>query len=874
MISKKIRITAFLFLTAVFLTVGGIGTVSAATNVLNEEDWGGVALKPWLGVGDHTWTTDGTEIKTTGVTDTLDYLLIAKKGKASSIVLDMSSGATAALSFDMPNSKDDGIALVFLSGETVHSSSTTGSYLYTFDSSVSPQFFTSSVTLTLNTDGPLKGSAARFDSIVVDLGEAIAAAPDTWHEGFDNIDASGDAVTVTDTSWAGEAFNWTSPPGGKAVIRESGVDGGNRAQLNNNSLFTTGAIAGAIDATSYKYGKLSVYGVAEDGGTLSVVLSGVSGSGSTVEAILFTPPDPLSNNLIQKSYSFNDVENSELFDTDFNIVMNSNGKTRYDEIHLQLSLTPIPEPTLVLNSGATTSSVAAGDDAVIVVQLYDSANDVQEDLTGVSPQLSLTRSSTTDTATIDGVLDDPQNGQVTFTLSGVSTTAGVLETITVTSNVTDWETSNTIVIETVPDVAATVVITGNATTQPDIAIELTGSASDAYGNAITDLSGFDWTADDGSVTPASGATTSFETSNPGDWTVTLTAPSAALDTHAIAVSGTIGSLELSLDPDPVEAGSTVTVTATLYDESGTTPQDVPNVDDIILTRGGSGATEVGTAGGTGEIVFAISSLTSATTETVYVDSSVAGLSASEQAIITTIAGPVASMTITSGVTELTSPPSGADTEVTLTDMEDQYGNAVALSDVDWSTTAGTVSPASGVSAVLTVPSGTTGVVTVTATAGSGATATQDINVTGIGAIAELLITADDEILETDFGEVAEITATATDANLFEVVDLSGIVWSIITGGETGDTLLPATGETTTFDPASAVTGTRVIQALAPSGATAQISIQVWNLPPRQSNPTSGCFIGTAVSSSGSILVVMISAAGGAYTVIRKRKNLK
>ncbi|MBW1763963.1 MAG: hypothetical protein JRJ23_04365, partial [Deltaproteobacteria bacterium] len=80
MISKKIRITAFLFLTAVFLTVGGIGTVSAATNVLNEEDWGGVALKPWLGVGDHTWTTDGTEIKTTGVTDTLDYLLIAKKG--------------------------------------------------------------------------------------------------------------------------------------------------------------------------------------------------------------------------------------------------------------------------------------------------------------------------------------------------------------------------------------------------------------------------------------------------------------------------------------------------------------------------------------------------------------------------------------------------------------------------------------------------------------------------------------------------------------------------------------------------------------------------------------------------------------------------
>jgi hypothetical protein len=100
------------------------------------------------------------------------------------------------------------------------------------------------------------------------------------------------------------------------------------------------------------------------------------------------------------------------------------------------------------------------------------------------------------------------------------------------------------------------------------------------------------------------------------------------------------------------------------------------------------------------------------------------------------------------------------------------------------------------------------------------------------------------------------------------------VWSIITGGEIGDTLLPATGDTTTFDPASAVTGTRVIQALAPSGATAQISIKVWNLPNRQANPTSGCFIGTAVSSSGSILVVMISAAGGAYTVIRKRKNLK
>ena len=104
------------------------------------------------------------------------------------------------------------------------------------------------------------------------------AATDTLHEGFDNIDATGGPVTVTDTIWAGEAFNWTSPPGGKAVIRESGVDGGNRAQMNNNSIFTTGAIAGAIDATSYKYGKLSVYGVAEEGSTLSVVLSSSGGT--------------------------------------------------------------------------------------------------------------------------------------------------------------------------------------------------------------------------------------------------------------------------------------------------------------------------------------------------------------------------------------------------------------------------------------------------------------------------------------------------------------------------------------------------------------------------------------------------------------------
>ena len=36
MISKKIRITAFLFLTAIFLTVGGIGTVSAAPDTWHE----------------------------------------------------------------------------------------------------------------------------------------------------------------------------------------------------------------------------------------------------------------------------------------------------------------------------------------------------------------------------------------------------------------------------------------------------------------------------------------------------------------------------------------------------------------------------------------------------------------------------------------------------------------------------------------------------------------------------------------------------------------------------------------------------------------------------------------------------------------------
>ena len=36
MISKKIRVTAFIFMAAVFLTVGAIGTVSAATDTWHE----------------------------------------------------------------------------------------------------------------------------------------------------------------------------------------------------------------------------------------------------------------------------------------------------------------------------------------------------------------------------------------------------------------------------------------------------------------------------------------------------------------------------------------------------------------------------------------------------------------------------------------------------------------------------------------------------------------------------------------------------------------------------------------------------------------------------------------------------------------------
>jgi hypothetical protein len=645
MISKKIRITAFLFLTAIFLTVGGIGTVSAATSewdeTWDEQVFADKTRFEASSVSDFTadqfWSISGNRVEfrtndtisgtstVSGITSTTR--MVPNGVIISSVVADTSSAATGLVTIwgKADNDTDFDLSLSSDSGTSVTTSITTGAnwaqYSIPFDSGTSPELFGTNFTITLSAAGKV-----RIEDIHIEIGEASAAAPDTWHEGFDTVAAR----DYSDEIFVGDAFEWTASAGNKATVRESGADGTlHRMQMNNISI-TSGATT-SIDATSYKYGKLSIYvGGPESGSSLTVSLSS---SGGTVEAMLFDTVQP--NALVEYSYSFNDVDNSELFGTDFKIIINSMGKSRCDEIHLQLSLTPIPIPELVLNSGATTSSVAAGDDAEIAVQLYDSANEVQEDLTGVSPQLSLTRSSGITDMHV-GVLNDPVNGQVTFTISGVSTVAGVTETITVTSNVTDWETSNTIVIETVPDDAATVVITGPAVTQPDIAIELTGSASDAYGNAITDLSGFAWSTDLGTVTPASGATTSFVTSTPGNPTVTLTAPSAAFGTHPITVSGTIGSLELVLDPtDPVAAGSDVTVTATLYDEPGTTPQGAANVDDIILTRE-SGATEVGTAGGTGEIVFVISSVTGVLTETVTVDSYVANLNASATTDIVTI----------------------------------------------------------------------------------------------------------------------------------------------------------------------------------------------------------------------------------------------
>jgi len=242
-----------------------------------------------------------------------------------------------------------------------------------------------------------------------------------------------------------------------------------------------------------------------------------------------------------------------------------------------------------------------------------------------------------------------------------------------------------------------------------------------------------------------------------------------------------------------------------------------------------------------------------------------------------------SITITSEATEvdfallwIENPSATTGTvQIDLTEMTDSGGTIpIALSAVTWTATAGTVSPVSGISTVLTVDSGTSQIVTVTATAASGAIDTQDIKVFLLGSMFDMAINASTTELDYDDLETTSgLTVQGIDSRGYDL-DLSGIVWSVTTAG-IGEILPPALGEFATFK-ASGVTGTAVIEAKEPtSGVTAVISIFVAQLqPPKDKNPTSGCFIGTAVSSAGSILFVMISAAGGAYTVIRKRKNLK
>jgi hypothetical protein len=132
-------------------------------------------------------------------------------------------------------------------------------------------------------------------------------------------------------------------------------------------------------------------------------------------------------------------------------------------------------------------------------------------------------------------------------------------------------------------------------------------------------------------------------------------------------------------------------------------------------------------------------------------------------------------------------------------------------------------------------------------------------ITGSAVTVTVALT-DSGVTPVEISDSTQITLTREDSSTVSGTTVSGAS-NVVVFTFNAET----TASTETITVTSSVPGVLVTQTLV---------ITTVNQSSDESINDRGCFIGTVVSSVGSVLLLTILACGGAYTMIRRRKNLK
>ena len=525
----------------------------------------------------------------------------------------------------------------------------------------------------------------------------------------------------------------------------------------------------------------------EAGGVVTCALGTLAASASAEMHIQVTAPG-LTNNLLNTVSIQADQEDTN---TENNTFMLTTAMQPGAATNIAVSADPASLPA----DGASTSTVTA----------------VVTDANG-NPVAGADVSFATTLGTVEATATTDANGEATATLTAATTTG----TATVTATAGDASGSTDVVF--VAGAAANIAVSADPASLPADGAStstVTAVVTDANGNPVagadvsfaTTLGTVEATA----TTDANGEATATLTAatTTGTATVTATAGDASGSTDVVFVAGAAANIAVSADPAslPADGASTSTVTAVVTDANG---NPVAGADVSFATTLGT-VEATATTDANGE---ATATLTAATTTGTATITATAG-DASDSTTVEFVTGDAANIAVTASPDILTA--DGSSISIITARVTDDNGNPIEGTTVDFTTTSGSIDPASattnadGIATATLTAATATGTATVTASSGE---ATGSTNVEFVaGDPATVAVTANPDTVTADGSSTSTITAVVTDANGNPIAGTE-VSFATTLGAIATTATTDANGVATVTLTASTTAGTATVSATA------------------------------------------------------------